>query len=54
MKTHTWRLILKIRVEPDQIIKDFDEKGWYKKAYGPDITVIREIGVPDGWILVVS
>ena len=49
---YTRRLIPMIGIPAEEIDENFDEAAWFKKVYGPDVTVVQTVGVPDGWILV--
>ena len=48
----TRRLIRKKYILPEEFDKDFDQRAWHRKLYGPYITVVSLTGVPDGWVLV--
>ena len=39
--TSKFRLIRRKNIDPFEMNEDFDEKEWYKRAYGPDIVVVK-------------
>jgi hypothetical protein len=36
-------------IPEDEIDENFDEETWFKKLYDPDINIVFDFIVPEGW-----
>jgi hypothetical protein len=47
---YTRRLIPMVYISLFEIDENFDKAAWYKKAYGEEVIIVDDVGVPKGWI----
>ena len=49
---YTCHLVPQYYIGLEEIDENFDQVAWQKRVYGPDVIIVTDSVVPDGWILI--